>query len=64
MYEKNNGTTICDKSTIKCDVGTVQCDDEIVKCEEKIRVPPNVTKVWSDVMLVLPNVGTTKCDKI
>ena len=40
---------------VTCNVGTAQCDDRIVKCEEnKIKVPPR--KVWSNVMLVLPNV--------
>ena len=50
MWEKNHGTTKCDKSTIRCDVGTAQCDDKTVKCEKKkkkIRVLPNVTKVQS-----------------
>ena len=27
-----------------------------VKCEEKIKVPPNVRKIRSNMMLVLPNV--------
>ena len=45
MWEKNNGTTKCDKSTIRYDVGTAQYDDETVKREKKIRVSSNVTKV-------------------
>ena len=62
---------------VTCNVGTAQYDDRIVKCEEnKIKVPPNVRNVQSNVMLVLPNVtmepsnvrkknnkGTTKCEK-
>ena len=40
------------------DVGTTQCNNRIVKCEKKNRVPPNVTKVQSEVILVLPNVIT------
>ena len=41
---------------VTCNVGIAQYDDRIVKCEEnKIKVPPNVRKVWSNVMLVLPN---------
>ena len=35
MWEKNKGTTKCDKRTIKCDVGTAQCKDGRVKCEKK-----------------------------
>ena len=37
-------------------VGTTHCDDGTIKCEKKIKVPPNVRKVRSNVMLVLPNV--------
>ena len=59
---------------VRCHVGTTQCDDEIFKCEKKIRIPPNITKVWSNVVLILSNVmidikceekniDTTKCDK-
>ena len=36
-------------------IGTAQCDVRTIKCEKRIMVPPNVTKVQSDVMLVLPN---------
>ena len=35
------------KELVKCNDGTAQYDDETVKCEKKIRVPTNVTKVWS-----------------
>ena len=57
-------------------VGTAQCNDETIKCEgKKMKVLPNVTKVWLDVILVLPyvmmklsnvrkNTSTIKCDKI
>ena len=38
------------------DIDIAQCDDRIVKYEKKIRVPPNVTKVWLEVMLILHNV--------
>ena len=41
---------------VTCDVGIAQYDNRTVKCEEKIKVPPNVRKVQSNVMLVLPNV--------
>ena len=54
--EKKNCTTKCDKSIVRGDVGTTQCNNRIVKCEKKNRVPPNVTKVRSRVMLVLSNV--------
>ena len=40
---------------VRCDIDIAQCDNETVKCV-KNRVPPNVTKVWLEVMLVLPNV--------
>ena len=45
MWEKNKGTTKCDKSTVTCDVGRAQCEDDTIKCEKKIREPLNVTKV-------------------
>ena len=54
---KNKGTTECDKSTITCDVSIVQCDNGTVKCEEKIKVPPNVRNVQSNVMLVHSHLG-------
>ena len=60
VKKKNNnkGTTECNKSTIAYDVCTAQCDNGIVKCDKKkkIKVPLNVRKVWSNVMLILPNV--------
>ena len=31
MWEKNKGTTECDKSIVTYDVGTVQCEDGIIK---------------------------------
>ena len=60
---------------VKYDIGTTQYNDETVKYKKKIREPLNVTKVLSNVMLVLSNVtmeplnmreknkGTIKCDK-
>ena len=53
---KKKGTIECDKSTITCDVNTAQCEDSTIKCEKKINEPPNVTKIQSQVMLVLRNV--------
>ena len=47
MWEKNKETTECDKRIVTCNDGTAQYDDETIKCEKKIRVPTNVTKVWS-----------------
>ena len=45
------------KNKIIFDIGTAQCDDGTIKYEKKkIRVPSNVTKVRSEVMLVLHNV--------
>ena len=41
---------------VRCDIGTVQYDDRTVKCEKKNRVPLNMTKLQSKVMLVLANV--------
>ena len=58
-------TTECDKRTVRYDISTAQCDNEIVKCEKTIMVPPNVTKIQLEVMLVLSNVTnkTVKCEK-
>ena len=40
------------------DVGTVQCNNGIIKFEKKKnRLPLNVTKVESNMMLALPNVS-------
>ena len=41
---------------VRCDIGSAHYDDWIVNCKEKNRVSSNVTKVQSEVMLVLPNV--------
>ena len=54
--KKKKGTPECDKSTFTYDFGIAQCDNETIKCEKKIKVPPNVTKEQSNVILVLPNV--------
>ena len=35
MWEKNNGTTKCDKSSITCNISTAQCEDGTIKCEKK-----------------------------
>ena len=59
---------------VRCDIGIIQYDDGTVKCEKKNRVPPNMKKLQSKVMLVLANVimelsnmrkkqDTTECDK-
>ena len=56
MRKKYKGTTKCDKSTVTYNVSTAQYNDETVKCEKKIKALLNVRKVWSKVMLVLPNV--------
>ena len=57
MWEKNKGTNECDKITIICNIGITQCDNETVKCKErKIRLPLNVKKVHSNIILVLLNV--------
>ena len=45
MWEKNNGTTKCDKSKVTCNVGTTQCENDIIKCEKKIKRLLNATKV-------------------
>ena len=34
MWEKNKGTTKCDKIKVTCDIGTTQCEDETVKCDK------------------------------
>ena len=56
--KKKKKTIECDKNTIIGDIGIAQCDNGTIKYEKKkkIRVPPNVTKVRSEVMLVLNNV--------
>ena len=52
------GIIECDKSMVISDVGTVQCNNAIIKFEtKKNRVPLNVTKVESGMMLALPNVS-------
>ena len=51
MWEKNKGTTKCDKRTVTCDVETTQCKNGTVNCEEKVREPPNMTKEMSHMML-------------
>ena len=57
MWEKNKETTKYDKSIIICDIGTIQYGNETVKWrKKKKKEPPNVTKVLSNMMLVLPNV--------
>ena len=35
MWEKNKGTTKCDKRTVTCDVEIAQCKDGTIKCEKK-----------------------------
>ena len=56
VRKKNKGITECDKSTVIYDVDTIQCENGIIKYEKKIKVPLNVRKIRSNVMLVLPNV--------
>ena len=42
---------------VRCDIDTAYYDDWTVNCKEKQnKAPPNVTKVWSEVMLILPSV--------
>ena len=54
--EKNNGPTEYDKSTIIYHVLLLNVTMELSNMRKKIRGPPNLTKVWSDVILILPNV--------
>ena len=56
MLERNKKTTKYDKSTIICDVGIVPCENDTLKYKKKIKLQPNVRKVRSDMMLILPNV--------
>ena len=44
LRKKKNGTTICDKRTVKYDIEIAQCDNGTVKCEKKKKKPPNVRK--------------------
>ena len=57
--KKGGGGIIeCDKSMVISDVVTVQCNNGIIKFETKRnRIPLNVTKVESNMMLALPNVS-------
>ena len=41
---------------VRCDIGTAYYDNWTINCKKKNRVPPNVTKIRSKVMLILPNV--------
>ena len=54
--KKSKKTTKCEKRTVTYNVGAIQCEDETVKYEKKIRLPSNVTKVQSEIMLVLHSV--------
>ena len=56
------GTIECDKCIVRNDTGTIQSNNGAVKCEEKKRVLLNVTKVQSNVMLVLTNVTMKPLD--
>ena len=56
MRVSKKRTIECDKMTVICDIGTAQCDNETIKYEKKIRVLPNVTKLRSEMMLVLHSV--------
>ena len=42
---------------------TLELSNVSIKCEKRIMVPPNVTKVILDVMLVLANVTIKLCEK-
>ena len=35
MWEKNKGTTECEKITITCDIGIAQYENGTIKCEKK-----------------------------
>ena len=57
MWEKNKGTTKCDKRANTCDVGITQYKDGTIKCKKKKwGNQPNVTKELWHVMLELHNV--------
>ena len=62
MWEKNKGTTECDKIIVTCDVSITQCEDGTIKYEKKIREPWNVRKVQSHVILVPHNVRMVPLD--
>ena len=49
MWEKNKGTTKCEKRIVKY-------ENETVKYEKKVREPSNVRKKLIDVMLELDNI--------
>ena len=57
LREKNKGTTICNKRTIKCDVGTSHYDHRTVKCGKK-----NKGTTKCDKRIVKCDVGTAQCE--
>ena len=74
--KNNNSPTECDKNTIRYTLVLLNVTMKLSNVrEKKMKVLPNVTKVWLDVILVLPyvmmklsnvrkNNSTIKCDKI
>ena len=57
MWEKNEGTIECDKSTITYDIGTAQFENGIIKCEKK-----NMSTTECGKSMVKCDVSTAQCD--
>ena len=59
MWEKNKGTTECDKSIITYDVSTTQCENDTIKCEKK-----NKETTECDKNTFTCDFGTAQCKDI
>ena len=57
MWEKNKGTTECDKSTITCDVGTLH---NVRIVSSNVRKNKGTTEC--DKNIVICDISTTQCD--
>ena len=58
MWEKNKGTTECDKSSVTYDVSIAFCETGTIKCEEK----KNKRIAECDKSIVTCDVGTVQCE--
>ena len=65
MWEKNKGTTKCNKSIITYDIGTAQCEDGAIKYERKKKGSTKCDKniATCDVDTTQYKDGTIKCEK-
>ena len=65
MWEKNKGTTKCDKNTVTRNVGIVQCENGTIKCEKKNKGTTKCDKsiITCDVGITQYKNDTIKCEK-